>query len=269
MTDRDSQKQQIATRFGQAASTYNAHALVQQTCARSLLQLINKYESVLPEGAFLEIGCGTGFVSQGLIQRFGQRQLVITDLSSEMVQFCRSSFPISDHRMVTFASLDGEEIQQLPANLPDRYAAIVSGFALQWFNHPQISLRQWIDRLPIGGCLFLSFPTKDCFPEWRAICQHLQIPCTANPLPDPAQLLQSLPDSVAVLHATTESEMLTYAGAADFFRSLKAIGAGTNQTQQQLSPRQMKQLIQGWDAQLSGKLQIRYQVAIWAIQRCV
>lgn len=268
MIDRDCQKQQIATRFGQAASTYNAHATVQQTCARSLLQIMDKYESSLPEGAVLEIGCGTGLISQGLVQRFSQRQLLITDLSPEMWQFCQSALAISAEA-ITFASLDGEQLQNLPAGFPDRYAAIVSGFVLQWFQDPHLSLCDWIDRLQTGGCLFLSFPTRDCFPEWRSICEQLQLPYTANPLPDPVQLLQSLPDSIAVLYASTQTETVLYAGAAAFFRSLKAIGAGTNQTQKQLSARQMRQLIQDWDSQLSGKLQIRYQVAIWVIQRCV
>lgn len=283
-------KQQIAQRFGQSAAAYHRLATLQQDCARQLLRHIADYQSQLPDGTLLEIGCGTGFLTQGLVRQFRQRPLYITDLSLEMLQFCQShcqshcqSQSIAPHPHLQFSQLDGEQLD----SLPQTYAAIVSSFAFQWLHHPAIILRSWLDRLLPQGCLFLAFPTCHSYPEWRSICAQLQLPCTVNRLPDPDSLLSTLPRTARLLHASTTEVVTSHPSAIDFFRSFKAIGAEVSQSQQHLTPSQLRSLIQYWDRQrldkLSGQrssqrsslcsdllprpLQIHHHIAFWVLQR--
>ncbi|MCU0527202.1 MAG: methyltransferase domain-containing protein [Elainella sp. Prado103] len=262
-------KQRIAERFGQAAPAYHRLAALQQDCAGRLLDQIAAYQSVLPTGTILEIGCGTGFLTQGLVQQLSQWSLHITDLSPMMLQFCRSHLVLSAAQSsnLQFSLLDGEQV----ATLSQPYAAIVSSFAFQWLRNPAVILREWLERLLPHGCLFLAFPTCHSYPEWRSVCAQLQLPCTVNALPDPDLLLATLPPSSRILSAHTIEAVTTHPSALDFFRSFKAIGAEVNPTQQHLTPAQLKSLIQYWDNQrlhsLSSSLQVHHQIAFWILQR--
>lgn len=257
-------KQRIADNFGRAATTYHQQADLQRQGAQKLLALMTADTIQLPQGVILEIGCGTGFMTQGLIQAFPQHPLKITDLSLEMLHFCQSRLGVSEAQqaLVQFEQLDGE---QLPTT--QFYAAIVSSFVFQWFQDPIHSLHRLIAQLQPGGYLFLSFPTAESFPEWRAICDQLQLPCTMHPLPQIDLILQTLPGNVQLRTAKTVHYTTTHCNAADFLKSMKAIGAGLNPTQPSLTSRQLKQLIQVWDVQ-SNPFQIQHCIAFWVIQRC-
>lgn len=254
----------VADRFGQAAAAYQTQATLQRRSANHLLDIIATYQPRVPSGAIIEIGCGTGFITQGLIQAFPQHRLEITDLSTGMLDFCRNQVSISDSQqhLVSFQIQDGEKLQ----NRAQKYAAIVSGFAIQWFSDPVQTLQKWFTQLEPRGFLFLSFPTCQSFPEWRQICIQNNLPFTVNPLPDPVSLLQSFTNE-QIRHQEIVQTVDTYTSAAVFFRGLKAIGAGLNQTEKRLSFQQMKQLIQDWDNRTSNHVRVSHYTMFLVIQK--
>lgn len=254
----------VADRFGQAAATYQAQASLQRHSANHLLNIIATYQSCIPSGAIIEIGCGTGFIAQGLIQAFPQRRLEITDLSAGMLDFCQNNISIShsQQHLVSFQIQDGEK----PQDCARKYAAIVSGFVIQWFKNPANTLQTWLAQLEPGGFLFLSFPTRQSFPEWRQLCIQNNLPYTANSLPDPVLLLQSFTDA-QIRYQEVVQTVDIYTSAAAFFRGLKAIGAGLNQTEKRLSFQQMKQLTQDWDNRTSNHVRVSHYSMFLAIQK--
>jgi malonyl-CoA O-methyltransferase len=230
-------KAAIASEFGRAAATYHQQAKLQSDCADRLLHHI----TALPiSGTILEIGCGTGFVTQGLIQHFPQQPIYVTDLSAEMVQFCQSTvaIPPRQQALIRFGTMDGEFLTG-----EETYGLIVSNFVIQWFQHPAQSLVNWLARLQVGGWLCVTFPSCHSFAEWRSLCQELDLPFTANPLPDPRLLLEVLkaPDRQVDLQESTLP--VAYANILEFFHSLKAIGANWSRTGRQLSIPQLRRLI--------------------------
>lgn len=254
-------KQALAQRFGQAAAVYNAQAQMQKCCARQLINALPD-DLELPSGDILEIGCGTGFVTQQLIQRFPDRTLQITDLSAEMLQFCQAHLQIPAQQQISFQQMDGEAIA-----LSQPCAMIVSGFAIQWFQNPIQSLLNLFHQIQPCGYLLLSFPTDRSFPEWKQVCHSLHLPFTANLLPNAEAVMLAFQSEAKHCRKHEESVCLTFAGAADFFRSLKSIGAGLNQSGQQLSLTEMRQLIQHWDRQAGNSVTVHFQVCFLIIQR--
>jgi malonyl-CoA O-methyltransferase len=255
-------KQAIAHQFGQATAAYHAQAQMQKACAKKLFTYLPQ-PLMLPAGAILEIGCGTGFITQELIHRFPDRLLEITDLSPEMLQFCQANLqiPVRQKDLISFRQVDGEAIA---SSVP--YAMIVSGFAIQWFQDPLNSLRQWLSQLQPGGLLLISVPTRQSFPEWRQVCLDLDLPFTANPLPDVQDIL-ALEQAVNTCRINEEKMSLNFENAADFFKSLKAIGAGVSQTGKQLSLPQMRKLIQSWNQHTNHQITVQFYVAFGAFQR--
>lgn len=247
-------KTKIAIQFGRSPVTYHVQASLQKAGADRLLNLLDGRS--IPEGKILEIGCGTGFITQKLLNRFSDRSFVITDLADEMLHFCQENLDFSQQKnSIEFQQLDGETLDS-----DDRYALIVAGFVVQWFQSIT-SIQRLIDHLQPGGFLLMSYPSCDSFREWKAICQELGLPFTANPLPDP-HLLQQF-DGVY----QAETIRAKFASAAEFFRSMKAIGAGFNTSGQQLTRSQMKQLIQAWDAQSLSEIEVSHHIVYGWIER--
>ncbi|MBF2000459.1 MAG: methyltransferase domain-containing protein [Synechococcales cyanobacterium M58_A2018_015] len=278
-------KSTVVQHFGDAAQDYDRYAELQRQCAQQLLERIAAQSLHIPDGVILEIGCGTGFVTQALIQTFPHRYLEITDLSPQMIQACQSNLiiPSAQADRITFHVLDGEAIRQTEW----RYALIVSGFVFQWFTNPIQSLHRLISCLQPGGWLCLSFPGKHSFPEWRAVCHRLNLPFTANPLPNPEQLQRQLPLDAMTRHLETVQFTISYTNAIEFFRSLKRIGADVSRSKMQLSPAQLKQLLRHWDDQqrlpngnqddqpkddqpeagAKPRITVTYDVVFWLMQR--
>jgi malonyl-CoA O-methyltransferase len=222
----------------------------------------------VPLGQILEVGCGTGFLTQGLCDRFPQHPLQVTDLSIEMLQFCQEHLLIAgDRSPVSFRQMDGERIAT-----DEYYSLITANFVIQWFKQPGEVLRLWLERLKPNGILCVAFPTCRSFPEWRQRCESLQIPFTANALPDPQMLKESLSTLSENLYLQEEVFCITHRNAIDFFRGLKAIGAGVNTGGQSISAAEMKRLIRCWDesvkeASEESILSVHHHVAFLVVRR--
>lgn len=278
-------KEKIANNFGQSAQIYEAQAHLQRQCASQILSFLDKacgrQGQDLPPGPILEIGCGTGFITQYLIDRFlsmplsqghpPTHPLHITDLSIEMVEFCQHHLkhPHSHTPPLSFHVLDAET-SPAPAHT---YSLIIGGFVAQWFKHLTNTVEQLIDQLKPGGRLVLSFPGHQSFPEWRRWCDRLLLPYTAHPLPNPhalIQQLQLLPDQYDL---RVEMCPTYYENAKAFFKSMKVIGAGATDADQRLSPKQMRRLLKAWQplavdqrkSATSHSLTVHYEVVYLSI----
>jgi malonyl-CoA O-methyltransferase len=260
-------KHQVADHFGHAVSTYNYAAIVQQDCAKGLVKILQDYCDQIPPGVILEVGCGTGFITQELVNYFPDHPLEITDISLDMLEFCQRHlhFPSPCSQPISFQVMDGESLSVSSAN----YAAIASGFVIQWFEHPVKSLQKMTATLKPGGILVVSFPSDRSFPEWRQMCQQLDLPFTANILPNVQELCQQLVSNSIKCIEYEKKIVLRYKNAIAFFKSLKLIGAGLNRSNRALSPRQMKQLIRYWDQQHPDGIEIQYHIAFLIIQNIV
>ncbi len=266
-------KAQIAAAFGRSHTTYDDQARVQARCARMLLRILDDQIGELPPGPVLELGCGTGFLSQGLWERFGRwHPLEITDVSEAMLGRCQVRLgsmlgSTLGPAKAKFYLLDGEAIP--PKAGP--YALIASNFAVQWFQDPQGSVVKLLQSLQPGGWLLLSFPSCHSFRQWRQQCEQLALPYPANPLPNPTPMIAALWGQAQDFMFEQHFLPLVYPSAIAFLQHFKAIGAATPVTatvpSNRLSPRQLRQLIRTWDQQSPGQIEVDYHAVLLAIQR--
>ncbi|MFH5831879.1 methyltransferase domain-containing protein [Halalkalibaculum sp. DA3122] len=254
-------KSTIRSNFGKAAPYYDNHAEVQRGIADRLIASLRPWIDILPRGPILEVGCGTGFVTEGLIELLPNRRLEVTDISPEMVAICKQKF--GDHDAATFRTLDAENLDVEPKT----YAMTVSGFVAQWFEHPAITLGRFLEATKPGGLLLGSFPGHESFPEWKEACRDLGLPYTGNELPDTEELLVKLSGGPVQVDYFEDTVVQRFESAAHFFRHLKKMGAGTQQQGRHLSPREMKMLVTHWDNKTSGNIEVSYHVVFIAVKR--
>lgn len=250
----------IEQKFSKKAHSYNSKALLQKYCAKKLVDHWIGNSQQLVEGPILEIGCGTGFVTREIATLFPKRHYLITDISQSMVSNCRKqidAYSIPTEKL-SFRVLDGEQFEET-----DKYALIVSGMAFQWFTNFENSLRRLLQGLKPGGVLLFSIPTSNSFPEWRHVCQKLQIPFTANPLPEIDLLEKFSQESIEAI-VWKEPYEVHHSTALHFFQNLKEIGASTPISGEQIKPIKMKKLIRYWDSFSSSST---YQIAYCSFKK--
>lgn len=257
-------KKAVSDSFTKFSSSYDEYALAQEGAAAMLVSIIKENLYAIPDGPVLEIGCGTGFVTRKLLPVFPDQIFLITDISKSMVETCRSHLIDNgfDCSRCLFAAYDGESAW--PEN---SFAMIFSGFTFQWFTDIKGTLLGLVKALKPGGLLAFSVQTEGSFIQWKVACEAMDIPFTANPLPSYDQIVTVLSVSGEDLKACEKPVHVTYKSSADFFRSLKRIGAGTKVRDDYLTPSMMKKLIKGWDEMAGQSVDVTYMAGLFFFKR--
>jgi malonyl-CoA O-methyltransferase len=255
----------IAETFSRAAEKYHEHAEIQKKVANGLVSSLLPWKNTLPQGPILEVGCGTGFLSEQLIKEFPDREVILTDISDGMLQFCSSRLKkeglVSD--TINFQSLDVNTI----SDETEKYSLIISNFVAQWFSDTAIGLEKLSKQLKPGGLLLCTFPGNHSFNEWYSNCLELGLPFTANPLPDVEEVVIKLSMNPLQIDYYENDLFQEFDNSMEFFKHLKEIGVRKSKTGKQLTAKQLKLLTNFWDEKVSNEVKIKWHVVYLAAKK--
>ncbi|KQM22130.1 methyltransferase domain-containing protein [Novosphingobium sp. Leaf2] len=232
-----------------AARAYDANAKVQRDVADALAARIAALD--LPRSPrVLEIGCGTGFLTEALAAHSIGGTWLVTDIAPEMVDRCKArALPAHPDRQIRFAALDGEH--GTPPSGP--FDLICSSLAVQWFADAPAALALLARHLAPGGHLVITTLGADSFAQWRA-AHEAQGLCAGTPAFVAADVFASLHPATLRVDAHVER----HPNPRTFLRALKAIGAGTPAPDHRpLTPAQLRAVMARFDQ--SG-CEVTYQV---------
>ncbi|MBB2201695.1 dethiobiotin synthase [Gluconacetobacter tumulisoli] len=212
-------RQLIAARFG-GAESYDAAARVQFLVANRLANRIaSAHAAACPPTRILEVGCGTGFLSEILRRMFPDAVLTVTDLAPKMVERARRRLaPLGGE--TRFLAMDAE----CPALAGENFDLICSSLAMQWFADRARTLARLAGLLAPGGTLALSTLCTGSFAEWRAVHAQQGLVCPVPSYPDRHQLDADRPWPVQG-RWNAETILDRPGTALDFVRELRQIGA--------------------------------------------
>lgn len=250
-------KDKIAASFSAAAVSYDQYAIMQQQAALSLVRRLTDLHPRVPAGPILEIGCGTGAVSRELSTMFPDRRLTLLDLAPGMIDSNRAALlpHLERPELIDWQVQDAEGIR-----VQNHYALIASCLTLQWFQDLTGTLSRLCEALTPDGFLLCSTLGHESFPEWRAACQALDVPCTMNPLPNVQEIMETIHSLGYEASAWEETIRMPYPTVLDFFRSLKRTGTGTSANTGRLTRAQMERLLATWEGHAQGAVTVTYQI---------
>lgn len=249
-------KSRIVDAFDRAQA-YDSHAKIQRVAADRLANRIAALH-VRKGGLALEIGCGTGFLSEALVTTRPDLDFTISDVAPAML--ARAQRRLGPARPgLAYALIDGERPAAPPAGGWD---LVASSLAFQWFEDPAASIATLVDMLAPGGWLAFSTLVAGSFAEWTAALESAGLPGVTRLYPEPEALVSRISGDASVDIETYPLDEVHDNGRA-FLRSLKAIGAGTS-WDRGANPAALRRAISAFD---SAGASIRYNIAQIAVQR--
>lgn len=169
----------IERRFAASFERYHHLADTQREICRRLVALLA--DAMADAGSpnpekVVEIGAGTGFLTELLAERFPDAHFLINDLSPQAEPWLRAQLQGKSHE---FRWGDAEKIA-----LPPEIDLLASASTLQWFADPEAFLKKCAHTTSPGGWLAIATFGADNFRELRALSpQRLDYP-TIDQLPD-------------------------------------------------------------------------------------
>lgn len=158
------EKNKIAIKetFSRNYNTYSHEAIVQAVMADKLIEFIMKFVGK-DFNSILEIGCGTGFVSKQISEKFIFSNITCNDLTSIYAHKIKKLY----HKSTNFSFIEGDA-EALPKEI-NNLNLIVSGSAFQWFHSLENALHNFRQQLHDNGVIAFSTFGQHNFMEVKEI----------------------------------------------------------------------------------------------------
>lgn len=204
-------KHAISKTFARAYAGYDAAADIQAASAHLLTQKLMEIGLAPALPQILEIGCGTGLLTDELYRAGLAGGITISDLSADIVERTARRFP-----GCLALAMDGED----PALRERRFDLVVGNLVAQWFSDLGASLARLCRLLKAGGYLAVTLLGPATFSEWRRLL----------PKDNPAFIFPSIdeiaalaPGKIRMLETITLKKV--FADGIGFLQHLHALGA--------------------------------------------
>jgi malonyl-CoA O-methyltransferase len=241
MNSRMIDKSLVQKHFDLRASGYDQYANVQLYMAARLLQILDQQINASQDKSkplhILEIGCGTGLLTQKICEKFPQAQLTVMDISSTMLDVLYDKLSVYTSRLNRLHA----DAEKHCFDSSQCFDMILSNATFQWFNDPTHSVARYIQHLrPQGWLAFATFAplTFTEFHESMAFAQqHLHQPLqrvglSYNSADDWKKIVQLDPDSAFTW--LQELKIEHFPNVRAFLQAIQNMGA-TNAHQEALT----------------------------------
>lgn len=205
----------ICARFSSAARTYHDESGLQRTVASKLAASILPMEQI---DRILEIGCGTGLLTELLRRGFPDAAIHAVDIARPMIDLAKDR--IGEYR-IHWHVADARQFR------PDRaFPLIISSSALHWMTPVSETIERLAGMLEPGGNLVSALMVKGTFEELHSAREYLFPDKTAKVcLPPAEEILEAIAAAgLRVENSRQEVLMERYDSACGFFRSLNRQG---------------------------------------------
>ena len=220
----------VAQRFARSTPTYDEAAIVQHEMARQLVRLIKRVAKSCRFEKVLELGCGTGLLTDLLVRKFAIRQLVLNDIVPDLAHVAqRCTMQATGNS--TWRIYPGDmELIPLPADQD----LVASNAVLQWAAEPDTMLEKMTDAVKPGGLLAIATFGPRNLQETRdltgASLHYLSLDTIQTKLAADVELIE----------CHEQIRTMSFESAYEVLQHLKRTGVNSVQ-QQSWSPRTVKE----------------------------
>jgi malonyl-CoA O-methyltransferase len=254
-------KSKVAQSFSKAAITYDAAAAFQRDVGNDLFAVLEQYkpaEGCCASHKFLDLGCGTGYFSEKIVQHYNQGELYCLDIAQGMLKHARDT---RKHQRMHWLCADAEALP-LAKNSID---FVFSSLAIQWCENLDALFSQIQSVLAVNGVAVLAtlgpkslFELKEA---WASVDEQRHV----NRFISLDSLCSNLPKGLMLEYCEQQTKVVEYDKLKELTADLKNIGAhNINQGKERgltgkTKVRQFKQAYEQFRLS-NGKLPASYEV---------
>ncbi|WP_410983728.1 malonyl-ACP O-methyltransferase BioC [Bacillus cereus] len=214
----------LRKRFNGAAVSYDQYASVQKKMAQQLLSIMKKHYHKTSSIRILELGCGTGYLTEQLAVSFPNAEIIAIDFAESMIAVAKTRNHVES---VTFRC---EDIEHL--TLSESFDVIISSATFQWLNDLQITLKNLYRYLFEGGLLLFSTFGEQTFQELHTAFQsakeekNIQSSSSVGQRFLMREQLQDVCESITGdVHVSETCYIEKFATVREFLQSIRKVGA--------------------------------------------
>lgn len=200
-------KRLISANFSRSAAEYDQHAVMQRDLADDLLSLLTTYNLELK--TILDIGCGTGYLTKKLAERFPAARVEGIDIAPGMIEEARKQ----KRNNLFFRVGDGEEVRGM-----GEYDLVVANASLQWMSLEKTVARVTELLKPGGLFLFTTFGPK-------TLMELKECGFRVNEFPDTIMIEQLLKPHFRNVFLASLMSREKFPGVKELIYYLKELGA--------------------------------------------
>lgn len=214
----------LQKRFNGAAVSYDQYANVQKKMAHSLLSTLNRRYSANSSIRILELGCGTGYVTEQLSKVFPKAHITAVDFAHEMIAVAKTRNNVENVKFLC------EDIEQL--KLEDSYDVIISNATFQWLNDLKATVKNLFNYLSEEGILLFSTFGNTTFQELHTSFQRAKKEngiqsCTSigQRFVSKEQLVNICKMTLGDVHVSETCYIESFTEVREFLHSIRKVGA--------------------------------------------
>lgn len=208
-------KNYISNAFSKAASTYDQYANLQQQAAEYLLSLSRAF--AINSNTLLDLGCGTGYVTQQLLEYFPATIVTGLDISKSMLDFAKNNY---HHPRINWLGGDAEKLP-IQSNVVD---AIFSNLMMQWIRDLPSLFTEFYRVLQHSGYLILSTFGPQTLKELNA-AWHSQNHRAVHHFFSKNEIFSKLNHNFKILHIEETTIVRHYHTVMELMLELRNLGA--------------------------------------------
>jgi malonyl-CoA O-methyltransferase len=200
----------IRAAFNRSEWSYDDYCSVQQFSGEKLLSFITPAAHAMPR--IIDLGCGTGMMTQKLAAAFRYRDFHAIDIANQLL--IKATQRLEPYHVNVYEA----DFDQLP-NYDGPFDIIFSNMALHWSTNIHATLKTLSSLLNSNGLLAFSIPLRGTFTELH---HHFSLNNFMDPLLFINQLTYFQYD---ILTAHYEKMTLSFENTLAVLRSIKRVGA--------------------------------------------
>ena len=235
-------KNKIRQSFASAANTYDELAALQRKVGLKLLQQLSEQSQCQQ---VVDLGCGTGFLTQQLVERDYIKQIVAVDIALAMLK--RTQVKLETANNVHYLCADAEYLPLMDHSIE----MIISNLALQWCQNLTTVFKGFNQALKKEGKILFSTFGPNTLQElkkaWAAVDDYTHV----NEFYSAGEIEGFLRQSgFKDIKIVTQSYYSYYSSVIELMRELKGIGAHnvlSHRNRQTTRKTDMQAMISGYE----------------------
>lgn len=225
----------VESSFSEAAILYDRYADHHRLIAERLMDYA---PPATVDGSILEIGCGTGILTEKLLDHYPESDVTVLDISPDMIDRCRLKLGPSGR--LSFMVADAEEY----CRWQKRYDMVVSSCSIQWFHDRNGLTDRLQNMLPSRGSCLMAIPVRGMLHELMESCVFGARKAVYQLDLDTGMEWRSRFENSGfkILSTSVESVSCVYSHPLEVLKAIRGIGACIEQGSACLNPGEMKRM---------------------------